>query len=227
MPNDIDWQDEPTPVAAGSRPDLIRCGPGSLPPLICLCRRHVGSELHYWQGRSFPHLKQDCPACAAKNVATWKGYIGVWNPATRLCGVLEFTLGCVSALDAWFMARGTLRAATLSVKRAGLKANGKLSITVSPSQWGCDQLPEEPDVKHQLSIMWGSKRLDEFIRTEPHRPVVEAPSTPEEVITRRNQSTLIGPGVDHKADSIPLKDVLEILKHRNNKTTETNHEKKA
>lgn len=185
MSQEIDWTDTPSPIAAGSRPDLIRCGLGSLPPLIALNPRHVGVELHFWQGRSFPHLKEGCPACAAKNVATWKGYLGVWNPATRLSGILEFTLGCVSALDAHFLARGTCRGATLQIKRNGNKANGKLSLTVSTSQWGCDQLPATPDIRQQLSVMWGSKRLEEFISTQPGRAVAEAPATPAEVATHR------------------------------------------
>lgn len=185
MSSEIEWSDHPEPVSPGQRPELIRCGQGSLPAMICISTRHCGGDLHYWQGRSFPHLKKDCPACASKNVAVWKGYLGVWNPSTRLTGILEFTLRCVSALDAYFLAHGTCRGATIVMKRNGTKPNGKLNLTATTSQWGLDQLPEEPNIRTQLSMMWGSKRQDELINIEPTRPVVDPPETTAEVLAKR------------------------------------------
>lgn len=211
MSGEIEWSDHPEPVAPGQKPELIRCGQGSLPPMICISTRHCGGDLHYWQGRSFPHLKTDCPACASKNVAVWKGYLGVWNPGTRLTGILEFTLRCTSALDAYFLAHGTCRGASIQLKRSGSKPNGKLNLTATTSQWGHDQLPEEPNIRYQLGIMWGSKRQEDLININPTRPVVEAPTTADEVLTKRARVTSHMPIEVIERMGMPLSDAGAAL----------------
>lgn len=196
MSAEIDWQDEPAQVAPGQRVDLIRCGPGSLPPLIALNSRHIGAELHFWQGRSFPHIKKDCPACAARSGCVWKGYIGVWNPSTRATGILEFTLGCVTHLDAYYLAHETCRGAAITVKRSNGKANGKLLMTCTRSIWTSDQIPPAPDLRKSMSLMWNANRVDHLIDTNPQRPVQEAPDSVAEVLSRRNQRAALGDTVD-------------------------------
>jgi hypothetical protein len=214
MSAEIDWQDEPAQVAPGTRVDLIRCGTGSLPPLIALNSRHIGAELHFWQGRSFPHIKTECPACAAKNGCVWKGYIGVWNPSTRATGILEFTLGCVTHLDAYFIAHQTCRGATISLKRSNGKANGKLIMTCTRSIWANDQLPPAPDLRKSMSLMWNANRVDHLINTNPTRPVVEAPTTSSEVLQRRRNLDAMLPETTGERTTISLQDAGRLLATR-------------
>ncbi len=212
MALEIEWVDEPTPVAPGQRLQIIRCGAGALPPLIALNTRHVGAELHYWQGRSYPHVRENCPACAARNHTTWKGYIGVWNPSTRDVGIVEFTLGCVSQLDAYYLAHETCRGATLRISRASLKANGKIILKADRSIYGSDQLPAAPNVRESLSKIWCSNRDDHQITTAPSRPVVEAPESTTDVLVKRQRLGRVNIATDPTDTTVPLSTVSDLVK---------------
>lgn len=185
MLQDIDWQEHPAPIAPGTRLDLIRCKTGSLPPLIVLSERHVGTEIHWYNGRSFPHLKNGCPACAAKRPGVWKGYLAVWQPKARVPAILEFTARCTSALDAHYLAYGTLRAAAVTLTRKGTKEKGPLTLDVTMSQHAPNDLPAAPDIRRALTAMWNAARQEEDLVLEPGRPVVEPAMNNDEL--RRRQ----------------------------------------
>lgn len=214
MAAEIEWEDAPPDQPAFQRLDIIRCGPTSLPPLIALNTRHCGAKLHYWQGRSYPHLKEHCPACAAKNNYIWKGYIGVWNPSTRAIGILEFTFAALSALDSYYLAQGTCRGATLTLKRSNGKANGKLLMTVARSMWGIDKLPPAPDVHNQLAAMWGSKRDEQFISTKPDRAIAEANEPNALVKQNRAIQDAMTPESNGEKSTISLQDAGRLLAGR-------------
>ena len=185
MLTDIDWQEQPAPITPGSRLELIRCKTGTLPPLIVLSDRHVGTEIHWFAGRSFPHLKNGCPACEAKRPAVWKGYIAVWQQKQRTPAILEFTARCTEALDAYYLAYGTLRAATVVISRKGPNEKGPLSLEITRSNHAPNDLPPTPDIRKALTTMWNSARQDNDISVTPPRPIVEPPMNNDELRKRR------------------------------------------
>jgi hypothetical protein len=185
MLSPIDWQEHPAPIAPGSRLDLIRCKLGATVPVVVLSERQVGTEIHWYNGRSFPHLKNGCPACLAKRPAVWKGYLAVWQPKPRTIAIIEFTTRCTNALDAYFLAYGTLRAATVVLTRKGRSDKGPLTLDISPSQYATNDLPPAPDIRHALTHMWNASRQDDDIDLTPPRPVVEPPMNNDELRRRR------------------------------------------
>ena len=185
MLTDIEWTETPAAAAPGSRLDLIRCRTGALPPLIILSHRHVGTEIHWYNGRSFPHLKNGCPACDAKRPAVWKGYLAVWQPQPRTIAILEFTARCTEPIDAYYLAYGTLRAATIRVTRKGTKEKGPLFAELQPSQIPTNELPAAPDIKKALTAMWNARRQEQDIDLEPPRALIEPPMNNDELRRRR------------------------------------------
>lgn len=185
MASTVDWASQPEPVRPGNKLDLIRCKTGALPPLVCLSSRHVGCDIHWWGGRSFPHLAKDCPACKDKRPAVWKGWIAVWHPKTREIGILEFTHRCTESLDAYFLAHGSCRGGIVTVSRSGTKANGKLTLQIVTGTYAVNELPACPDIKHALELMWVAKRVEDDILITPTRPVVEPPMNNDELAKRR------------------------------------------
>jgi hypothetical protein len=211
MPNNDDWDAEPTLVTPGTRTQLLRCGVGPLPPMIAITDDLQGRNMHFWKGRSFPHLKTKCPACDSQNIAVWKGYLGVWIPTSRLTAILEFTAPCLDAIKAYRAAHGTLRTATISLTRAGKRPNGALSMTVTTSQWGSDQLPEPPDLKAQLLKIWdGHNQTKSYTESNP-RDYAEPPSTVPEVLARRNQAAALGPHATNSKHTIPIAEAAKLV----------------
>ena len=66
MSGDIAWTKFTTADTAKNGFELLRCGPTTLGPFVILSREALAVELHYWQGKSVPHLTINCPACHAK-----------------------------------------------------------------------------------------------------------------------------------------------------------------
>lgn len=211
MAHQIDWQNEPAPIAPGNAMDLTRCKMGSTPPLIVLNTRHVGNEMHWFGGRSYPHTGKGCPACAAKRPGVWKGYIGVWNPKTRQSQILEFTAPCTSAFNEHFLAFGTCRGAVVVITRKGDKANGRLTAKLSRSEYGLDQLPPEPNLKDALEKIWFSRPHNFVGDMHPGRPYVEPPSTTDEVIARRQLTDHVIHQRNADDEQISLRDAGEML----------------
>lgn len=172
-------------MTSNQNADLRRCPPGGLPPVISLSDWLIGNELHWWNGRSFPHLKENCPACAAKRSKVWKGYLGCLDPKTRKIFILELTPNCTEALSAYKITYGSLRGAQIKLDRSATKINGRVTATATPAQLGGLELPLPPDLRKILDHMWQVDHMPEQTTPVDPRPVTEAPMNNEELAKRR------------------------------------------
>lgn len=185
MTQEIEWSERPNYDLSHARHDIVRCGPGSLRPHIVLNDEIVGAELHWFQGRSTPHLKKDCPFCGPGKQTVWKGHICGLCEMTKKCVIVEFTAPCIDQLNEYKLRHGTLRGARLKLHRTGGKPNGKLFAQVEPSGLGTNELPEPFDLRAALHFMWNSRRDLANIRTESPRVVVDGPANNEELARKR------------------------------------------
>lgn len=185
MTPEIEWNDNPHTQTQPHSADLRRCPPGGLPPAIILMDWITGNELHWWNGRSFPHLKTECPACAAKRAKVWKGYVACLDPKTRKIFILELTPNCTEPLSAYKLTFGSLRGATIKLDRPATKINGRVTATVTPTHLGGLELPQPPDVRKILQHMWQTDHRPADDQPQVPRPIVESPMSNEE-LERRN-----------------------------------------
>lgn len=185
MTHEIEWSDRPNYDLSHARHDIVRCGPGSLRPHIILNDEIVGAELHWFQGRSTPHLKQGCPFCGPGKQTVWKGHVCGLCETSRKIVIVEFTGPCLDQLNEYKLRHGTLRAARLKLHRTGGKPNGKLFAQVEPSGIGTNELPAPFDLRAALHFMWNSRRDLTNIRTESPRVVVDGPANNAELQQQR------------------------------------------
>lgn len=207
----VEWNDTPEEIAPGSKLEILRCGIGSMVPLIVLSDWIAGGEMHYWGGRSFPHTKNGCPACDAKNPSVWKGYLAAWNPKHRSTGILEFTAPCRDCLVQYKLAHGTLRGGVITLKRKGVKPNGALTATITTGPYGLDQLPDAPDIKAHLERIWLAKRSSSDIPYDTGRLVVEDPMTNDE-LRKRHPDRFSTPGHTTSPVYEATEEQLEMLR---------------
>lgn len=181
MTHEIDWSDRPNVQLSRDRHDIVRCGTGSMKPHVILNDEIVGAELHWFQGRSTPHLKHDCPFCGPGKQTVWKGHVVGYDPDTKRTVIIEFTAPCIDPIAAYKQQWQTIRGALLRLHRLGGKANGKLVATVAPSNIPTAQLPEPFDLRAALHFMWNSRRDLTNIRTEAPRLVNDGPANNSEL----------------------------------------------
>lgn len=211
MKAEIEWSDTPPTQADLKSADLRRCPCGGLPAAIILSEWLTGNELHWWNGRSFPHLANDCPACAAKRAKVWKGYLACLDPKTRKIFILEITPNCTEPLSAYKLTFGSLRGATLKLDRSSSKPNGRVTATVSQSNLGGLDLPQPPDIRAILRHMWQTDHRPQDDKPENTRAVTEAPMSNEELRKRRPDRFATE---GHAADDGPMfeRHTLDALK---------------
>jgi hypothetical protein len=185
MFGEVEWSDSPDTLRRTDSVAILRAGTGATPALIVLSERVLGVELHWWQGRSTPHIKGKCPACEAKRPAVWKGYIAVYNPKTHVVNILEITPCCIDPLSVYRQAFGTLRGGLLTLSRSNTKKNGRLTATIMPSNFPLSGLPPCPDVQAALVFMWAARRHSEGISYQTPRDEVDGPGTNEELGRKR------------------------------------------
>jgi hypothetical protein len=181
----IEWADTPPKQTTPKTADLTRCPPGGLPPFIVLSDWITGNEMHWFNGRSFPHLKNECPACAAKRAKVWKGYIAGLCPKTRKVFLVEITPNCVEAASAYKLCFGSLRGAACSLMRSATKINGRVSATFTAANLGGLSLPLCPDVRTILQHMWQTDHRTEDSKPEDPRPVIDGPKNNTDLARRR------------------------------------------
>lgn len=185
MKPEIEWTDTPPTETSTKSADLKRCPPGGMPPVIVLSDWLTGNELHWFNGRSFPHLANDCPACKAKRPKVWKGYLAVLDPKTRKTFILEVTPNCTEPLSAYKLTFGSLRGAALKLERSATKANGRVTANVTQANIGGLELPRPPDIRATLRHMWQTDHRPEDEKEETPRPITEAPMNNDELRRRR------------------------------------------
>ena len=155
---------------------IWRCPQTRSRPYVILSDQPLLIAVHWSSGRSVPCTNREpekevvntadpqCVLCLIQH-PQWKGYLCVFNPDNGERGIHEFTPPCIDALGAYRQLYGTLRGATITFTRKGLKENGRLSCTLHPSGIPLPQLPEALDVEKTVQEAWDAPSRNERIRT--------------------------------------------------------------
>lgn len=159
------WTDQLPKHAPKPRPDILRCPPKRLYPIVVLSENVAVVGIHWLNGRSVKCLGkptkeeeeaaglEPCAECQ-KQRPTYKGYVSVWNPETNQRFCLEMTPPCFATTGAYHSLYKTLRGAWIQLTRAGDKLNGKMSASLYPSQIPEANLPQADDVEERMEDAW-------------------------------------------------------------------------
>jgi len=154
-PPEVVWTESPTTSSEGREWRVLRVPPKGIGGLIILSHEVVGTDTHYFGGRTVPHGKEQCNACDAGNQKRWHGYLAVWNPKAASKWILEITDAAGDTFKKMFAKRTTLRTLSFAGQRVPCKPNGTLIVRLTESDWASDGLPHAPDLRRMLMRMWG------------------------------------------------------------------------
>lgn len=154
--------------------ELLRCGPTTLGPFAVLSKEPLAVEVHFWQGKSMPHLTVNCPACAAKRPRRLRGYLAVWNEKHRTQYCLELTDGCIPRIQEHLDNFGTLRGAWIRLTRPSGKANGKLFVHIERSSLSDALMPQPMNLRDYLIRIW---QIDPSVKLQQEMPLDSEPTS--------------------------------------------------
>lgn len=114
----------------------------------------VGTQTHFYHGRTIPCDNEECPACSEGFPWRWHAYCSLWSPATHRVVLFEMTAKCVEPLVTYRKAYGTLRGCHLTAKRATTSPNSRVIIQTKRADLENLSLPDGADILKALSIIW-------------------------------------------------------------------------
>lgn len=122
--------------------------------VISVSQQLIGTQLHYWKGRSTPCTGHTCTACQAGQKARWKGYFQALNEQTNVVQIIEVTDRVYDAFAAQIRQHGSLRGLGIRLSRINGRVNGPLHVEFDGPKRSDGQLPEAAPLIEILERMW-------------------------------------------------------------------------
>jgi len=134
---------------------------------VCVSANYFGVRVHYYCGRTVPHLRSGCEPCSRKHLSRWKGYLLGVVIGTSERVLFEFTPAVVQSFVDVFKAEGSLRGLVCVAKRTSNKPNGKLHVTFKGLHQNANKLPAEVCIPDLLARIWGYTDADDADTSGP------------------------------------------------------------
>ena len=154
MAKSIAWDSKPDPVLTRQTFEMIRCPATSTGPWLVTCHEVIGVQVFWMQGRSQPHLGEECPGCRENKPHRWCGWLAVYDENRMRHCILEISPLCLGTINEFGTQMGTLRGARILLRRPSGKKNGRIVAELQPSKLGQTQIPEPFDLKNELIRLW-------------------------------------------------------------------------
>lgn len=133
---------------------LIRTpGPGRL-TAIATCKKLIGCPTHFYQRRTLPCERPDCPACEAGVPWRWHGYVSAVDQKTHEHFIFEMTAQAAEEFTAYYSRHETLVGCLFEATRLGQHHNGRVLIRCKPIDQASVHLPDPPNVMKLLCHIW-------------------------------------------------------------------------
>ncbi len=150
----LSFQTDPPVDDRGTALPLMRCPANKTIQGIILSDDLLGTNTHYYRGRTSPCDQGNCDACNDGFPWRWHAYVVLYSRSTHAKTLFEMTAKCCEPLLTYRKAYGTLRGCVLSAKRVNSSANSRVLLTTSHADLQQLSLPESPDILKALSIIW-------------------------------------------------------------------------
>lgn len=151
------WGDSESPCEAELNFgwSIKRAPPDRIIKMAVISSKHYGIYTHYHRGRSTPHLKSDCPACADGLLPRWYGYFLALLYPTKERVVFEFTAKCVEAVLKEELTPTALRGRVVQASRPRGKPNSPVVLQFTDSNCNPADLTKDEDIRPILAHIWG------------------------------------------------------------------------
>lgn len=124
-------------------------------PIIIVSPVHLGLHTHYYRGSTTPHRTDSCPACLAKHLPRWHGYLLAVRAHDGAQIIWEFPAACGFQVVEAHKEYGGLRGQMVIVSRAAPRANAKVTCQFKGLSPQAHKLPASEDIWPLLSKIFG------------------------------------------------------------------------
>lgn len=114
----------------------------------------VGTNTHFWGGRTTPCTPPNCDACDSGCPFRWHAYIAAIEFAKNSQFLFECTSSAAEQLEAYIRDHGTLRGCTFRASRASKRQNARVIIETHPYTGKGTDIPRAPDLPKVLARLW-------------------------------------------------------------------------
>lgn len=148
------YQNSPPRDDTGFALTIRRTPPG--PPTIGIitCADLIGTNTHFYGGRTIPCETPTCKACSEGHPYRWHSYISALDPKTHQQYILELTAGTTLPLVNYRNAHGSLRGCCFRATRANWAKNSRVTLQLKPADLTDLILPPPPQLDRCLAILW-------------------------------------------------------------------------
>lgn len=150
----VNWSDRPPTAAKGQSMPLLRTPANGQLQGIVTCENLLGCPTHFWGGRTYPCLGDDCPACQQASPWRWHGYLSAKSPQTSQHFLFETTAGGAEAFVEYRHVRGTLRGCHFQARRHNGASNGQVIVLTKPCDIDPRYIPPAPNLLQLLCRLW-------------------------------------------------------------------------
>lgn len=151
MPN---WTNQVPAQATGNALPIRRTPPSKPLEAIVTAADLIGCYTHFYKGSTMPCNGQECEACNAGIPYRWHAYVSAVDVFTNLHFIFECTALAAEFLTAYRDRHASLRGCHFRSKRWNNRANGRILIQCKPADLGERQLPQPPDLKKCMAVIW-------------------------------------------------------------------------
>jgi hypothetical protein len=120
----------------------------------------IGTYTHFYKGSTTPCGGPECDACQNGTPYRWHAYMTACDVFTNLHFIFEVTALAAEFLTAYRDHHGSLRGCHFKSKRWNNRPNGRILIQTKPADLGERQLPQPPDLKKCMAILWSLPEAD-------------------------------------------------------------------
>ena len=114
----------------------------------------IGCYTHFFKGSTTPCAGSECEACQNGTSYRWHAYMTALDVFTNLHFIFECTALAAEFFTTYRDKQATLRGCHFKAKRWNNRPNGRILIQVKPADLGERQLPQPPDLKKCMAILW-------------------------------------------------------------------------
>jgi len=150
----FNFQNDPPKDPRGTSLTLMRTPANRGLTAIILSDDLLGTNTHFYHGRTRPCNNEECDACADGMPWRWHAYFAIWSPSLNRAALFECTAQAAEPFKLYRDAYGTLRGCQFAAKRATTAANSRVIITTRRADLEKIHLPDAPNVIKALSIIW-------------------------------------------------------------------------
>jgi len=155
--------------------------------------RILGTNTHFYGGRTVPCTHDPCDACAAGAPYRWHAYLSAFDFQKQLHFLFECTAAAAEAFVKFTHEHDGLRGCSFRATRESKRQNSRVLVETNVFTGNPSTLPRQADLVAALSRLWNIP-LDQISTPDLKRTQVELSVLDEQIAARRLAAASRGNG---------------------------------